>query len=85
MPLVKNSESPPATTDSATKEGADEPFEDVRAPKVKMEVSDDDEDDYSSDYNKNVHDEKFKQSSILEAVLDGKDQGIVKSLNRNSR
>lgn len=79
-----NSEVLPTPTDSTSRdEGKElvvtEDFEMVQVGKIKTEVSDDDyslgcEKSIEQDQN-NVGEDKLKQSSILEAALDAKEQG----------
>lgn len=80
----RSNEALPTPTDSSPKDEANkltttEDFEMVQIGKIKTEVS---EDDYSLDCVKgadqdhnNVGEDKLRQSSILEAALDAKEQG----------
>lgn len=76
----KNVENPSISTDSSSKESLKDTLEEFEVANVKMEIP---EDEYSSDFNKN----RPQQSSILETVLDGKDQGssiLERSLMSNT-
>lgn len=77
-----------AKKDSPKATSPPDDFESVQLGKIKTEVA---EEDYTSDYNKNTEiqeNEKSKQqSSILEAALDGKEQGpsiLERSLTSSS-
>lgn len=67
-------------------------FESVQVGRIKTEATETSDDDYLADYNKNTDAqdavcEKTKQSSILEAALDGKEQGpsiLERSLTSSS-